>query len=253
MMKYRSLVTVTILLSIGVVAGCAQHQGPQSAGVAGSAAPVVHESTSDHLIVDTGVDSESRKEFHADWPVNVNDPKVLGEFSSAVIGGRVVAVERSYVDANAVIVTAYTVQVLKVYKGEEIPETMSITLPGGSVPLGEYIASLDNLGLYDMKLGKKDPELLRNAGLDPNQEQDPRTMDPATPVIENWGMNPTSESLVSQLQPDSWIFYIGAVEGDVYYGAAFDHALSYLKDGNVYSLHPEADPSSVAESELLRG
>ncbi|MDR3068343.1 MAG: hypothetical protein LBU50_02435 [Cellulomonas sp.] len=252
-MKSRGLIAVAILLSVGVVAGCAQDEGQQSAGVVGSATPVAGQSTPDHLVVDTGVDSESRQEFHADWPVDVNDPKVLREFSSAVIAGKVVSVERSYVDADAVIVTAYTIRVEKVYKGEKIPETISVTLPGGSVPLGEYIASLDNLGLYDMKLGKKDPELLSDAGLDPNQEQDPRTMDPATPVIENWGMNPTSGLLISELQPDSWVFYIGAVEGDVYYGAAFDHALSYLKDGTVYSLHSEADPSSVAESELVRG
>ncbi|AWB88529.1 hypothetical protein [Homoserinimonas hongtaonis] len=206
-----------------------------------------------HLIIDTGVDSASRREFHADWPVNVNDPQVLREFSSGVIAGKVIGVERSYVDANAVIVTAYSIQLEKVYKGQNIPATISLTLPGGSVRLGEYISSLDKLGLYEMKLGQKDPELLRNAGLDPDQEKDPRTLDPDTLVTENWGMNPTSKSLLAELQPDSWVFYIGAVEGDVYYGAAFDHALSYLKDGMVYGLHPEAERSPIPESELLRG
>jgi hypothetical protein len=63
-------------------------------------------------------------------------------------------------------------------------------------------------------------------------------------------MNPTSKSLIAKLQPDSWVFYIGDIEGDVYYGAAFDHALSYLKDGWVYSLHPEAEGSPITEDSL---
>ena len=102
-----------------------------------------------------------------------------------------------------------------------------------------------------MKLGQKSPELLRSAGLDPSVERDPRAADPATPVTENWGMNPVSESLLRELQPEAWVFYIGEIESDTYYGAAFDHALSYLKGGKVFSVNHESAGSPIPESELL--
>lgn len=252
-MKSRGLIVVAMFLGACVLAGCAQSADGQKTGVVDSEVSVSVQPARDHLEIETGVESTSRREFHADWPVNVNDPQALREFSSAVISGKVTAIQRSFVDSVGGIGTVYSVRVERVYKGENIAEVISVALPGGTMPLGEYISSLDKLGLYEMKLGTKDPELLRNAGLDPNREQDPRKMDPSTPATENWGMNPTSKSLLAELQPDAWVFYIGAVEGDVSYGAAFDHALSYLKDGLVYSLHPEAEQSPIPESELLKG
>ncbi|MGY1550720.1 hypothetical protein ACW5CM_02920 [Microbacterium sp. A588] len=241
-----------MFLALGTITGCAQDTGEGTARAVGSDEfSSAQSQVPDLFVADTGVETTSRSESHADWSVNVNDPAALFEFSSAVISGKVIGIERSYVDANAVIVTAYSVQVEKVYKGENIAEVISVTLPGGSVNLGNYILSLDKLGLYEMKLGQKNPELLSDAGNDPNQEKDPRTMDPTFVVTENWGTNPASESTLIELQPDSWVFYLGVAEGDTYYGAAFDHALSYLKDGLVYSLHPEAERSSLPESELI--
>lgn len=250
----RSAIVAIMLVALGAATGCAPSGSAQlSGGAQPSQSSQTRSQKPSHLVIDTGVEAESRKEFHPDWSFDVNDPQALYEFSSAVIAGKVIEVEQSYVDGNAMIGTIYSVQVEKIYKGQGIPKTISLSLPGGSVPLGEYIASLDKLGLYDMKLGRKSPELLRRAGLDPDQElaQDPRAMNPATPVLENWGTNPTSKTLIEGLQPDSWVFYIGEIEGDVYYGAAFDHAMSYLKDGVVYSLHPEAEGVSTPESGLL--
>lgn len=260
-MKQRSVITkhrkgiavaTLLVLGLGLIAGCAQGDGEGAIGTVGSAgSPSAEPQPHGHFVADTGVETTPKMESHADWSVNLNDPAVLHDFSSAVVSGRVIGVERSHVDANGIIVTVYSVQVEKVYKGENIGRVISVTLPGGSVPLGEYISSLDKIGLYEMKLGRKDPELLRDAGLDGKQERDPRTMDASSPVTENWGTNPASESSLSALRPDSWVFYIGATEGKTYYGAAFDHALSYLKDGLVYSIHPDAERTPFPESDLF--
>jgi hypothetical protein len=205
---------------------------------------------SDLFVADTGADGAPQMEFFGDWRFNVDDPLALRDFSTAVVSGKVIGVERSYVTGNANVVTAYSIQVETVYKGESIPEIISVTLPGGSVPLGEYISSLDKLDRYEMKLGRKTPEVLRNAGIDSSQEEDPRTMDPSTPVTENWGINPTREDTIAELQPDSWVFYLIS-DNNVYYGAGFDHALIYLKGGQVYSIHPEAERSPIPEDELF--
>lgn len=253
-MENRARVPVAVVIAMIALAGCAQDHVEGSGGIASSVPPTSTQEVGppDHIVVDTGVDASSPLVYIADWEINVNDPAVLRDYSSAIVSGRVAAVERSYVSRDTSITTVYSFEVDNVYKGEGIPDVISVHLPGGSVPLGEYITSLDELGLYEMKLGQKNAELLRSVGLDPNQERDPRTMDPATRVTENWGVNPTSEALIAQAQPESWVLYIGVVEGDAYYGAAFDHALSYLKGGLVYSVHPEAEKSPIRESELSR-
>ena len=241
---------------IGVLAGAAALAigtvVVQPFGTAGTVRPVdtAQPHAPDLFVADTGVDRVPRMEFEADWSFNVNDPLVLRDFSTAVVSGKVIGVERSYVSGNANVVTAYSVQVETVYKGEDIPEIISVTLPGGSVPLGEYISSLDELGRYEMKLGHKTPELLRNAGIDPSQQEDPRTMDPSTPVTENWGVNPASEAMIAELQPDAWVFFLTS-DDDVYYGAGFDHALRYLKNGQVYGIRLEAERSPIPEGELV--
>lgn len=244
-MKQRGIFGVTLLLALGAIAGCTHSDSP---GGAATALPSTSPSAQrpEHFVADNDVALSARSPFYADWSVNVNDPATLREFSSAVVSGRVIGVERTFVDANAAIATTYSIQVENVYKGDDMANVISVTLPGGTVPLGEYIASLDEMGRYEMKLGRKDPERFPGAS-----QEDPRTMDPALPVTENWGMNPASASMLAELQPDSWVIYLGATEGDMYFGAAFDHALSYLKDGLVHTLHPEAERATFPESELF--
>jgi len=250
-MRQRAVCGVAVLLAIGAITGCAQGEGTTVPGAVASAqSPSPALQKPNLFVADTGVETAPLLKSEADWSFNADDPAALGEFSSAVVSGKVVAVERSYVGGNGLVVTAYSVQVENVYKGEGIADVISVTLPGGTVTLGEYIGAVDKLGLYEMKLGSKDPELLRRAGLEPQKNEDPRTMDPSTPVTENWGVNPASESTVAEIRPDSWVFYI-VTDNDVYYGAGFDHALSYLKDGQVYSLNAESERSSIPEEELL--
>jgi len=244
----RVVCGIAVVLVVGAVAGCAHGDGaiaPVSGVSAGSSS-----AGPDLFVVDTGVETAPRLHSEADWSFNTDDPAALAGFSTAVVSGKVVAVERSYVDDNGLVVTAYSVRVEKVYKGEDIPDVISVTLPGGSVALGEYIAALDTLGLYEMKLGSKDPELLRTAGVEAVPDQDPRSMDPSTLVTENWGVNPASESTVAEIRPESWVFYL-VTDDDVYYGAGFDHALSYLKDGRVHALNTESERSPVSEDELF--
>lgn len=251
-MKRLGTISVALLLTLSATSGCAQ-SGQAGAALEDRADESIsaQPSAPELFVADTGVENTAVVAPMADWPVNVNDPLVLRDFSSAVVSGKVTGVERSWVDGNGFVVTTYTVQVEKVYKGDNIGDVISVTLPGGTVPLGEYISTLDKIGRYQMMLGAKSAKILSDSGVDPSLQQDPREMDPATPVSENSGLNPASESLIKERQPDSWVFYIGSVEGGVNYGAAADHALSYLKDGLVYSLHPEASPTSIPETELF--
>lgn len=250
-MKRYGTIPVALLLAIGATTGCAQSagtgvpakDGPDQSASAQSPAP-------DLFVADTGVEDKPVDRPSADWPVNVDDPSVLREFSSAVISGKVTGVERSWVDGNGFIVTTYNVTVETVYKGDNVKKEIAVTLPGGTVPLGEYISTLDKNGRYNIMLGQKSAKILRDSGVDPSTQEDPRKMDPQTPVTDNWGLNPASKSLIEELQPDSWVFYIGAVEDGVNYGAAGEHALSYLKGGVIYSLSSEANPKSIPESRL---
>lgn len=223
---------------------------PPEGPAAAPPAPTVQATPTPLYVADTGIDASPPIRSQGDWSVNVNDPLVLKGFSSAVVSGTVVAVEGSFVDDNGDIATTYSVHVDRVYKGENVPAVIPVALPGGSVPLGEYIAALDRLGLYEMKLGSKSPELLRQADSDPALDEDPREADPTLPVTANWGTNPTSQSLIEQLNPDAWIFYLGATKDGIYYGAAFDHALSYLKNNMVYGLHPETEGPPITEEDL---
>lgn len=237
--RRREVVAAIVIL--GIVTGCA------STGASDAPAGDGTDSPAALLVADTGVEAEPVVTLQADWGFDVNDPMVLREFSTAVVSGTVIGVERSFVDGNGGIATSYSVRVETVYKGDGVAPVISVSLPGGTVTLGEYISSLDELGLYETRLGSK-AELLAGKGLP--LEEDPRTLDPSLPVTENWGVNPTSESLIERLHPDSWVFFIHA-DDSINWGSAFDHALSYLKDGVVHSLHPEADPASIPESRLL--
>ena len=144
----RTVAVIAALATMGFVVACAQTETGNQTQQAPSAAPDPgRPATVEHLIIDTGVGDASLREFHADWPFDVNDPHQLYDFSSAVVSGEVTGIERSFVDGNGMIVTSYTVKIGQVYKGQSIPEVISLTLPGGTVPLAEYISSLDKLGL----------------------------------------------------------------------------------------------------------
>lgn len=243
-MKRSTMAIAVLVLTLCASAACGNTAADHDHNAAAPA-------ESSHLVYDTGAEQKPAIPSVSDWSFNVNDPLALRDFSTAVVSGKVINVERSYVDVSGFIGTVYSVQVDTIYKGEQIADVINIALPGGSLPLGKYISSLDELGLYEMKLAPKAPDMLREKGLDPDREKDPRTLDPTTPVAENWGTNPTSETTLTELAPESWVFFISNSEGDVYYGAGFDHALSYLKNGKVYGVHPESETSPISEAELF--
>jgi len=191
---------------------------------------------SDLFVADTGVEGVPRMGFEADWSFNVNDPLVLRDFSTAVVSGRVIGIERSYVSGNGFISTAYSVRVEKIYKGSNIAEIISVNLPGGTVSRQEFMEA--------------QAERLRGLGIDPNYEVGQPIVDPSTPVTENRGVNPASEAMIAELQPDAWVFYLIS-DDNVFYGAGFDHALRYLKNGQVYGIHPESERSPIPEDELV--
>ncbi|WP_344203913.1 hypothetical protein [Aeromicrobium alkaliterrae] len=187
----------------------------------------------EHFVADTGAEAVPPIHSIADWSVDVYDPAGLRELSSLVVSGRVVGVEGSHVDSGGFIVTTYMVQVQDVYKGGEDAEVIRVDLSGGAVPLAEYTAAVDELGQYELRLGPRDLE-----GRDPG------------PKAENYGLNVTSAAMLAELQPDSWVLYLGEPEDGVYAGVAWDHSLRYLKDGQVHSLHPEALRPTFPEAEL---
>lgn len=204
-----------------------------------------------HVVSDVDVALAPAVHVTADWSVNVNDARTLREFSSAVISGRVVRVEGSWVDDSGDIVTTYQVRTEQVYKGDGVPDLISITLPGGTLPLGEYIAGLDKVGMYEMKLGRKSDAIL-GSGEGNAAWEDPREADQSLPATQNWGTNPTSSSVLEALRPDAWVFYLGFSDERTHYGAALDHALAYVKDGTVFTLQPEAEQKSFPERELFQ-
>ncbi len=199
----------------------------------------------DHFVADTGAEGTLPAPLDPDRSINVADPATLRDESVAVVAGRVIGVERSFIDGNATVNTAYSIQVKTVYKGEEIADVISVSQPGGTMPLGEYIAALDERGMYGRVLGFKD--LDGDAG---NGYQDARTMDPSFPVTANRGMNPTSARTLAELEPDYWVFYIGGVDDGSYYTTAFNYGLKYLKDGLVHSLPTEMAVPPFPEAEL---
>lgn len=240
-------ITVAVVTALFLISGCGQGSGEESA--AGSPTPPP---TPEHLVADTGVEGQPVMREMADYAFDVVDPASLAKNSALVVSGTVIGVERSFVSANADIVTAYSVQVETVYKGEKVADVISVRLPGGTVPLGEYIQALDKLGLHEMKLGSKDLDRDGEPDGGDGGYQDPRTMDPMVPISENWGLNPTSEKTLAEVQPELWVFYIGGSEDGSYYGTAFDYSLKYLKDGLVHSLDTETKVAPYPEAELSR-
>lgn len=231
--QQRRISIVATILAIGVVAGCTQEADTSPTGGA-TEAPATSAPMPDHFVADTGAEGVPPVELIADWNVNVNDPQVLRDLSIAVVSGRVIGVEGSHVDEGGFIVTNYSVQVGTVYKGEDVSKVVTVSVPGGSVPLEEYTESVDELGLSELKLGPKELQ---------GRYEGPR--------VENWGLNPTSAALLAELQPDFWVFYLEGRDDGVYVGTGFDHSMSYLKDGQVHSLHSETERPVFPEAELF--
>lgn len=232
------------------IMGCGSPVADRTPSVTELVLTIVQPRMADHRVVDTGVEGMPVAQLAIDWSIDVNDPEALREASAVVVSGRVIGVERSFVEMGGFVITAYSVQVDEVYKGEVSSKIISVSLPGGTVPLGDYIVALDEMGLSQMKLGSKDLDRDGVPDGGPGEYQDPRSMDPATPITENWGTNPASASALAELQPDSWVFYLGGVDDGSYYGTAFNHALHYLKDGQVRSVHTEAERQAFPEVEL---
>lgn len=244
-MKQPRVIATAIILALGVMAGCTQDADTSPADGA-KGAPATPAPTPDHFVADTGAEGTLPAGFDPSWAFAVADPAALREESLAVVSGRVIGVERSFIDGNATVSTAYSVQVRTVYKGEDIADVISVSQPGGTMSLSEYIAALDEMGMYERVLGFKD--LDGDAG---NGYQDARTMDPSFPVTANLGLNPASATTLAELQPDNWVFYLGGSEYGSYYNTALNYGMKYLKDGMVHSLPTEMDVPTFPEADLF--
>lgn len=252
----------TSALLVGAIAvamaGCASDADPnvpQTAPLATSDSPTAALEGAENFVSVLDVASQTAIHLSLDSAINFNDPATLFATASGVVSGRIVDAPTSYVDDNGTIVTKFTIAVNEVFKGEGIGETVSISLPGGSVRLADYIDKLDKLGYYDMKLGRKSDAIAESGGGTPSEWVDPRSQDPDTMVTENYGINPTSESMISKLDPDYWVFYLGEpADGEAHFwGWSFDQALAYVKEDTVYTLSPESEVASFPESELRKG
>lgn len=243
---HRRIGVVATILVLGVMAGCAQRADTSPTGDA-TEAPAILAPMPDHFVADTGAEGTISAPLDPDWSINVVDPAGLAENSVAVVSGRVIGVERSFVDSAGGIGTVYSVQVRTVYQGEVSSDVISVRLPGGAMPLGDYISALDKLGLYEMHLGTKD---LDRDG-EPDNGPDARTMDPSLMKTENRGLNPASATTLAELQPDFWVFFIGGTEDGAYYNVGWNYGLKYLKDGVVHSLPTEMDVPPFPEAELF--
>lgn len=236
------------LLAVGVlVGGCAAESTSSPVTPRHSAAPESSE------LIDVSLAPE--KVVYADWSFNVDDPAAVAEFSRAVVSGIIVHTEASNVGPLEFIHTKYTLKVDKVYKGDlKAGDEISVSLAGGTMTLGDYIAELDRLGKYDDVFPTKDEKFMKDAGIDPTTVVDPRDADPNTPMTQNFGTNPTSKSLNAEITPDAWVYFLNSEDDGTYYGSVFNHSLKYVKDGYVYSLNPEPlegqTPTPFPEGEL---
>lgn len=159
-----------------------------------------------------------------------------------VVAGTVISTDSTSVDSLGVIDTYYTLKVDKVYKGDlKVGDKISVSLPGGSMTLGDYITELDRIGRYDDNFPVKSEEFMKEHGIDPSTVVDPRDQDPNTLVTQNFGNNPTSESQNAEIDPDAWIYFLDEYEEGGYYGSVLNYSFKYLKGGYVYSLNLEND------------
>lgn len=236
-----------LLLAMGMLVGCTTESTSSPVVPPQSATP---ESSG---VID--VNLAPPKVMHADWSFNPDDPVAVADFSRAVVSGIIVHTEDSNVGPLEIIHTKYTLKVDKVYKGDlNEGDEISVSLAGGTMTLGEYIAELDRLGKYDDAFPTKDEKFMKDAGIDPATVVDPRDADPNTPVTHNFGTNPTSKSLNEEIMPDAWVYFLNSEDDSTYYGSVFNHSLKYVKDGYIHSLDPDPGEhvTSLPEAELSK-
>jgi|GEM_PF-4362710 len=183
-----------------------------------------------------------------DWNIDTSDPSALASVSPYIVLGKVTSLDSTRVDESGFINTTYTVEVSENYGKENAPARIQLELPGGAMTLGEYIAGLDEAGKYELLLGQKSDEILREKGIDPSVVKDARAQDQEQVIIENYESNPTSESFLKDHRPDAFVFYLGGSENGVYYGAAFNHSLKYVRDGLVYNTVGAGDAAGTGNA-----
>ncbi len=235
--------------AIGLIAGCGTQA--TSPGGASSAASSTETPQSQRPMVDTA-ESPAMAVFF-DWAIDVSDPTVVFEASSTVVSGSVSEVQSSWVDDQGFINTTYVIDVAKTYKGDIAPgQQIKVSLLGGTMSLGDFIAEVDRAGIYDEVFTEKSTDFWLGKGYE-SAPPDPRSEDPATLVTHNFGSDPASESLNETIQPDAWVFFLNEDPDGTFSGTVLNHSLMYLSGGKIHSLFPEEAgdrDTSVAESEL---
>ena len=245
-------VGVTVLVAGGLVACSTQiparpAQGTSSPSVS---APVMAEPGV--LSIDVG--KAPFIPFVVDWAINVDDMGAVVDASPIIVSGVVTRVIGTEVDELGVINTIFGVRVDEVYKGNLASgEEINVRLPGGAMTMGDYIAALDSLGIYDQIFPVKSPEFLEEHGIDPDDVKDARSQDPAAPVIHNHGSNPTSASVIAEIDPDAWVFLLDQDAVGSYHATFLNLSLMYLKSGAVIRVVPGEQgqrPLSLPEEEF---
>ncbi len=252
-----------VLLAMGVLGGCAAESSGGSgatatgAGATASSAPAATAAPTAGMtataaavtlvppapeLSEVDVNLDQLQWMIREWNIDVDDPAAVAEESSAVLTGTVVRTDGTSLGSSGDIYTYYTIRVDKVYKGDlKVGDEISVSLPGGTMLTGEYIDEVERLGLTERVLPP------RSENFDPKAIGDPRDNDPNTPITDNWGSNPTSESLNAEIAPDAWVYFLNRQDDGTYYGSFAHHSFKYLKDGYIHSLHPEPEPGQTVE------
>lgn len=241
-MNRRLRKIAALFLTMSALGGCTAESGAGSASDGGSTA-----SSPDATLAPSGTPNSSNVvdvnleplfPIEMDIAIDVDDPAAVADASSEVVAGTVISTDSTSVDSLGVIDTYYTLKVDKVYKGDlKVGDKISVSLPGGSMTLGDYITELDRIGRYDDNFPVKSEEFMKEHGIDPSTVVDPRDQDPNTLVTQNFGNNPTSESQNAEIDPDAWIYFLDEYEEGGYYGSVLNYSFKYLKGGYVYSLN----------------
>lgn len=237
---------VAAFLSVVLLAGCAATPEPQSEATASAPSAAAPMSAVD-------VASEPRYPIELDWSIDTTDPRAIEEFSSLVVKGVITSVGNAFVNSAGMINTIYTVDVSDVYRGQLASRTIEVSLPGGAMPRGEYIAALDELGLYNMLYGPKSEEFMREKGIDPDSVVDPREQDPLGLIIHNVNSNPTSPSFLKAANPEAFIFFLNSDDGpDRIFGSVLNHSVKYVREGIVYSFTEDQESTRPFSEGQLR-
>lgn len=185
--------------------------------------------------------TEDRYPITFDFGIDTTNPNELSQVSENIIKGKILGVEGVSVNDVGIIETTYQVKVEESYKGET-ESIISVSLPGGTTTMGEYIRMLDERGIYELIFPNKNDDVLIEKGIDPTSAIDPRE-EPEKIIVHNLGNNPTSPIFVRDNKPESYIFYLNSETQDVYYSSVIGESMKYVKNNKVYS--PEETPAST--------